>query len=205
MPAVIIRSAISSTTIIKKGNNIQSKEYSIFNTSNTSNTTNTSNSSCGLFPKPSFSFSNIENDVLLNPYEAPLRDNRAFPESRGGLPINIPTQSIDTNYRQVGILTRIGSDKETVLPLMGRPLMTNRDRWNFYALSENNNMVKLQVSVINSSSSNRCRSRNNTTNCMSSNGCNDLMNGDTVQVDGYNTLFKVTTYENDTPRYIPYI
>ena len=49
-----------------------------------------------------------------------------------------PTQSIDTNYRQVGILTRIGSDKETVLPLMGRPLMTNRNRWNFYALSENN-------------------------------------------------------------------
>ena len=38
--------------------NIQLKETPIENKS----------SSTGLFPRPSFSFSNVENDVLMNPY-----------------------------------------------------------------------------------------------------------------------------------------
>jgi len=160
----------------------------------------------GLFPRPSFSFSNLENDVLLNPYEAPLRNNNIFSNSSRGthpenrVPINIQTQSYDTNYRQVGILTRdVSSGKETILPLMGRPLITNRNKWNFYAMSESNNMIKLQVSSVNNNGTGNHR------NCMSSNGCDDFINGDLVKVDGYNDLFKVTTYENDTPRYIPYI
>jgi hypothetical protein len=155
----------------------------------------------GLYPRPGYSFSNIENDVLLNPYEAPLRDNRVFPNSQSNMPnrmpINVPTQSVDTNYRQVGLLTRIG-EKETIIPLMGRPLMTNRDKWNFYTMSENNSMLKLPISVSNSGS-------NSYKKCMAENGCDDLYSGDTVKVDGYNDLFKVTTYENNVPQYIPYI
>ena len=162
----------------------------------------------GLYPRPGYSFSNIENDVLLNPYQAPLRDNRIFPTLgnyiRNRIPINEPTQSYDTNYRQIGILTRTTGDKETILPLMGRPLMTNRDKWNFYTMSENNNMLKLPVSILKSISN--CPSKPNTyTKCMGQNGCDDLYTGDTVQVAGYNDAFKVTTYENDTPRYIPYL
>jgi hypothetical protein len=162
----------------------------------------------GLFPRPSFSFSNVENDVLLNPYQAPLRDNRLFPNFSGFMqnrvPINVPTQSYDTNYRQIGILTRNSGDKETILPLIGRPLMTNRDKWNFYTMSENNNMVKLPVSILKNVSN--CPNKSNTyTKCMGQNGCGDLYTGDTVQVAGYNDAFKVTTYENDTPRYIPYL
>ena len=188
--------------------------YQIFNKNNAKNPTSSSNLDSnkqrvfqGLFPRPSFSFSNIENDVLMNPYEAPLRDNRIFPNSniefQNKIPINVPTQSYDSNYRQIGLLTRYGGDKETILPLMGRPLIANRDKWNFYAMSDKNNMIKLQVSIpINSS----VRKNSNTKylNCMGTNGCNDLMNGDLVKVDGYNDLFKVTTYENDSPRYIPY-
>ena len=95
--------------------------------------------SSGLYPRPSYSFSNVSNDVLLNPYEPPLKDNRIFnTRDPRGIPINIPTQSVDTNYRQVGILTRIQSG-EMILPLMGRPLMTNRDKWNFYTMSDKNN------------------------------------------------------------------
>ena len=40
---------------------------------------------------------------------------------------------------------------------------------------------------------------------MGQNGCSDLFTGDTVEVAGYNDAFKVTTYENDMPKYIPYI
>ena len=188
-------------------NKNSTKIVNIKNLTSSSNLDN-NNRKQGLFPRPSFSFSNVENDVLLNPYEAPLRDNRIFPNSgiefQNRVPINVPTQSYDTSYRQVGILTRHGGEKETILPLMGRPLMANRDKWNFYAMSDKNNMIKLQVSIANNGSAKSSGSKNYK-NCMNSNGCNDLFDGDLVKVDGYNDLFKVTTYENDTPRYIPYI
>ena len=166
-----------------------------------SNTGSNMGNNTGLYPRPGYSFSNIENDVLLNPYEAPLRDNRIFQNngSNNGfnrMPINVPTQSVDTNYRQIGLLTRVG-EKETILPLMGKPLMTNRDKWNFYTMSENNNMLKLPISTNGGSNSYK--------KCMAEQGCSDLYSGDTVKVDGYNDLFKVTTYENNVPQYIPYI
>jgi hypothetical protein len=148
----------------------------------------------GLYPRPAFAFSNVENDVLLNPYQAPLRDNRLFPGRNifsSRLPINVPTQSFDTSFRQIGILTRLG-DKETILPLLGRPLITNRDKWNFYTMSESNNLLKLPIS-------------HNGRKCMTDTGCNDLYTGDVVRVDGYNDDFKVTTYENDMPKYIPFL
>ena len=160
----------------------------------TLNILNDKSPSQGLYPRPGYTFSNMENDVLLNPYQAPLRDNRIFPGvnfSANRLPINIPTQSFDSSYRQIGILTRIGN-KETILPLLGAPLITNRDKWNFYTLSETNNLLKLPIS-------------HNGRKCMADIGCNDLYTGDTVFVDGYNDSFKVTTYENNLQKYIPYI
>ena len=140
-------------------------------------------SKSGLYPRPGYSFSNVENDVLLNPYQAPLRDNRIFPNMNifsNKMPINVPTQSFDTTYRQIGLLTRIGGDKETILPLLGRPLITNRDKWNFYTMSENNSLLKLPISHKNRK-------------CMAEYGCDDLYTGDTVFVEGYNDSFKVTT------------
>ena len=146
----------------------------------------------GLYPRASYSFSNVSNDVLLNPYEAPLKDDRVFnTRDPRGIPINIPTQSVDTNYRQVGILTRENGG-EMILPLMGRPLMTNRDKWNFYTMSDKNNMVKLPISS-------KGRS------CTNEYGCNSLNNGDTVYVEGYQDVFRVTMYENNTMQYIPVI
>ncbi len=149
----------------------------------------------GLYPRASYSFSNIENDVLLNPYAGPERDNRLFPNSNiisSRIPINIPTQSFDTSYRQIGILTRIGNSKEMILPLIGRPLITNRDKWNFYTMGEKNTNLKLPIKFKNRE-------------CMNSLGCDDLYTGDIVKVAGYNDDFKVTTYENNLPKYIPYI
>jgi hypothetical protein len=129
-------------------------------------------------------------DVLMNPYEPPLRDDRYFRMPPfGGVPINIPTQSIDTPYRQVGILTRMNGT-ETILPLMGKPLFANRDKWNFYTMSDKNNMIKLPVT-------NKGRS------CTNEYGCDNLYNGDSVYVEGYNDAFKVTVYDNQIIRYLP--
>ena len=65
--------------------------------------------STGLFPRPSYSFSNVQQDVLLNPYAPPLRDERVIQSTdiRGGIPINIDTRAVDTNYRQMGLLKRM--------------------------------------------------------------------------------------------------
>jgi len=135
----------------------------------------------------------IRENVLMNPYDAPLRDDRYIQSVGGFLPINVPTQSVDTNYRQVGILTRLkGKQKDTILPLMGRPLFTNRDKWNFYTMNDSNNAVKLPLTF-------KGRS------CTSEYGCDNLYSGDVVFVEGYNEAFKVTAYDNQVMRYIPFI
>lgn len=155
---------------------------------------NNGSSGGGLFSLPSFSFSNVRDDVLLNPYEAPLRDNRVFQGSGmgpPGIPINVPTQGYDANYRQIGILTRI-SGGEMILPLMGRPLITNRDKWNFYTMTSNNNMIKLPVSHKGKS-------------CTNEYGCDNVYDGDTVYVEGYNDAFTATIYDNNVMRYIPFL
>lgn len=149
--------------------------------------------SLGLFPIPSFSFSNITNDILLNPYSAPLRDDRYFNHTDGGgirgIPINIQTNAVDTTYRQVGILTRNNSS-EMILPLMGKPLFTSRDKWNFYTISDKN--IKLPVTFKNKS-------------CTNEYGCDNVYNGDNVYVDGLNDTFKVTMYDNTVMKYIPFL
>ena len=129
-------------------------------------------------------------NVLTNPFTPPLRDSGWFPPRNTfsyGVPINMKTRGFDDYYRQVGILTRNNSS-EMILPLMGRPLHFNQNKWQFYTMSENN--VKLPVS-------------RNGRSCTNEYGCDDLFNGDTVYIEGYNDSFKVTIYDNYQPRYIP--
>jgi hypothetical protein len=134
------------------------------------------------------------NDVFYDLYQAPLRDDRcltATSDMRGAIPINVSTQSCaDAPYRQLGILTRHGGKDETILPLMGRPLFSKRDKWNFYTMNDKNNMIKLPVKVKGKSGT-------------SEYGCDNVYNGDIVFVEGYNDAFKVTTYDNDVVRYLP--
>lgn len=148
----------------------------------------------GLQPRFNVSYSNDPRDVLLNPYMPPLKNDGWFPPDGGdprGVPINIRTRGYDMTYRQVGLLTRVNGP-ETILPLMGRPLHTNRNKWQFYTMSDQNNSVKLPVS-------------RNGRSCTNEYGCDELFNGDTIYVEGYKDAFKVTVYENQMPRYIPYL
>ena len=163
--------------------------YFKFNTLVPSNTNQTSMS---FYPLMTNSCK-VTNDVLLNPYDAPLRDERVFNKSCANvsIPINIPTQSVNSNYIQLGILTRVNRD-DTILPLMGRPLIVNRDKWNYYTMNDKNNMIKLPISFKNKS-------------CTSNTGCDSVYNGDTVYVEGYADLFRVTLYDNATMEYIPYL
>ncbi len=156
---------------------------------------------------PSWAYNNLPTnnsflspkDVLLNPYDAPYKDERYFiPELKqiqNTVPINVSTNigAVDTNYRQMGIITPLnGTSKDNILPLMGRPLFTNRDKWQYYTISNQHNNVKLPISFKGRSALNDY-------------GVDQIFNGDTIYVEGYNEPFRVTVYENDTIKYLPFI
>ena len=142
------------------------------------------------------------NDVLLNPYSAPYSDERYLvpelnyqPSMVRAVPINMSTNigSVNTEYRQMGIITPLnGSSKDNILSLMGRPLFTNRDKWQYYTISNQHNNVKLPISFKGRSA-------------LTDNGVDKIFDGDTVYVEGYNDAFRVTVYENDTIKYLPFV
>ena len=155
----------------------------------------------GYIPQiPSYPYNNLPEDVLLNPYAPPLKDERYFiPELSirppGTIPINISTNigAVDTTYRQLGILTPLnGVNKDNILPLMGRPLFTNRQKYQYYTISNQHNNVKLPVFVKGRSGTNEY-------------GVDQLFSGDTVYIEGYNEAFKVRTYDTDTIKYLPFL
>jgi hypothetical protein len=154
---------------------------------------------------PNYPYNNLgigggPSDVLLNPYAAPFRDERYFmPEINarptGTIPINVSTNigAVDTNYRQMGIATPLnGQTENNILPLMGRPLFTNRNKWQYYTISNQHNNVKLPISFKGKSA-------------LSDYGVDQLFSGDTIYVEGYNEPFTVTVYENDTIKYLPFV
>jgi hypothetical protein len=150
---------------------------------------------------PSWPYTNfVAQDPLLNPYAPPLRDERYFIPGFNGIPpgavpINVSTNvgAVDTTYRQLGILTPLnGSSKDNIVPLMGRPLFTNRDKWQYYSTSNQNNNVKLPVSRSGRS-------------CTNEYGCDKLYTGDTVYIEGANETYKVTVYDNNVIKYLPFV
>jgi len=147
--------------------------------------------------------------VLTDPHAPPLRDERYFnhdahPAMVGpghgfghghGVPINVSTNigAVDAHYRQVGILTPLnGSTKDSILSLMGRPLFTNRNKWQYYTISNQHNNVKLPISVKGRSASGE-------------HGVDIIYNGDTLYIEGINDAYKTTIYDNDTIKYLPFI
>jgi hypothetical protein len=142
-------------------------------------------------------------DIIDNPYVPPLRDERYIIQSPiigpygypNSVPINISTNigAVDTQYRQLGILTPLnGSSKDNILPLMGRPLFTNRNMWNYFTTGNQHNNIKLPISRKGKS-------------CTNEYGCDKLYNGDTVYIEGINEPYRITEYDNDTIRYLPFV
>lgn len=112
--------------------------------------------------------------------EAPVRD---------GVQVNIETRGFAADYNQVGLLTRVGSD--LILPLLGRRFMP--DRWQYYTISNTGNVnTKLPMSF-------KGRS------CSGEYGCDEMVSGDGVFVEGYNDTLRVTIYEPSKFNYIPHL
>lgn len=160
-------------------------------------------------PRPNTFFTDRPDDTLANPYAPPLKDvfaphgirsAIANAGANGGIPINMATNTgatVNSTYQQIGLLTKAdsgsgSSSDPVIMPLMGKPLFTSRDKWLFYTISDKNNSMKLPIIV---------KGRN----ALSEIGVDNVYTGDTVYVQGYNNDFKVTLYENSTPQYIPFI
>jgi hypothetical protein len=116
-----------------------------------------------------------------------------------GIPVNIRTSTANTQYRQIGILTRNANNGRNgtdplILPLFGRNLLNGRDKWQYYTMANSGGVsfnAKLPISV-------------NGRSCTGEYGCDSISNGDTVYVEGYDDTFRATIYENATLNYIPY-
>ena len=137
----------------------------------------------------------VSMSAMDDPYSPPLKTDgipiRSLYNVRGGVPINIETRGLNLGYTQLGILTR-RDDSNMILPLMGRRIMSGRDKWQYYTISNTGSLnTKLPIKV-------------NGKNCTSEYGCDSINSGDTVFVEGYKDVFSVTVYENNLFSYIPY-
>ena len=147
-------------------------------------------------------FNSGSQDTLNDAYSPPLKNDGVFFRGDSGdirgqpmisnqpTPINIQTRGFNPSYTQVGILTRT-SGGDMILPLMGRRIMNGRSKMQYYTISNTGSLnTKLPVSV-------------NGRSCTGEYGCDEISNGDTIYVEGYNNTFRATVYENGMFSYLP--
>jgi len=138
-----------------------------------------------------------DNGLSLNTPPLRIADG-APPLTNRGIPINIETRGTSAAYSQIGILTNSNNDKPgstnpLILPLMGRQSMVGRDKWQYYTVS-NTGFINTKLPI-------RVQGKS----CTSEYGCDSLMNGDIVYVEGYDNTFRATIYDSAQFSYIPYL
>lgn len=130
----------------------------------------------------------FRNDIPTSSILVTSNDIRGQPNQ--AVPINIQTRGFSASYSQIGILTR-SNGGEMILPLMGKRIMNGRNKLQYYTISNTGNInTKLPISI-------------NGRSCSGEYGCDEINNGDTVYVEGYNDTFRSTIYENGLFSYIP--
>ena len=142
-------------------------------------------------------------DPLTNPYVPPIKcDSGSLMNvplntnmSSHSVPINIPTQHYNTQYTQIGILTKRYGTNNEILPLMGRRTVTSRDKWQYYTVSGGGAGGNLQTKL---------PIRIKGKQCSGEYGCNEIYSGDEVYVEGFQDTFQATIYESGLFSYIPY-
>ena len=134
----------------------------------------------------------LKNNINTDKNHPPLKRNPYFNSlPKMGVPINIKTRGEVDSYQQIGILTKNDTNnKNLILSLMGRRLYNNK--WQYYSKTDQYNSNMLPVMV---------NGKKGTIEY----GVDELFQDDIVYVDGYNDRFKVTIYENNGPRYIPFL
>lgn len=130
---------------------------------------------------------------LINPLLPPERSFQYRLNSLG-MPINIKTRGPSSGYQQVGVLIEEGIDSSNkkILPLYGEQTYSGSNQWKYYTNTDGFQAVKLPVS-------------NKNKNCQDTYGCDEIYDGDLVNIDPYNNQYRASIYKLDSPKYIPYI
>tara|TARA_B110000305_G_scaffold166504_1_gene184132 strand:- start:45 stop:947 length:903 start_codon:yes stop_codon:yes gene_type:complete len=141
---------------------------------------------------------NKASERIINPLLPPERSYT----NTYGTPINIPSRGPSQSYQQVGILYKEtianteqqpGNNNETsILPLFGRPTFNGSRKWNYYTSSDKFHNFKIPITK-------------DGRKCNDDFGCDEIMNGDMIDIPSYNGKFKVDIYSYDRPSYIPYV
>lgn len=139
---------------------------------------------------------NIER--IVNPILPPERSY----QNTYGVPINIASRGPNVSYQQVGILYKEhieNPDKQpgnntdsNILPLFGRPTFNGSRRWNYYTSSDKYQNYKMPIT-------------RNGQKCDSDLGCEELRDGDILDIPSYNGKFKVEIYGYEKMNYIPFV
>lgn len=121
-----------------------------------------------------------------------------LPAGMGAVPINVMTRGYPDTFQQIGVLTAPGGTSmsatptRTILPLFGRKLVTNRDRWNYYTRTDGMNPVQVPIQF-------------KRRNCDDDNGCEEITDGDSVGVPIMGQSYVANVYRYSTPRYLPVV
>lgn len=117
-------------------------------------------------------------DLPINPISDPKYPLRGQP--------NVP-------YQQMGVLIaepETPGGEPTVLPLLGKPAATSRDRWQYYTSTDKTHMLRLPVAFENK-------------NCTEDIGCREVQDGDNINIPAYKKDFQVQIYKYEKPQYDP--
>jgi hypothetical protein len=94
-------------------------------------------------------------------------------------------------YQQVGVLYNSNPESDSkVLPLFGRPTYAGSQKWNYYTNTDGYNPIKLSLQLGNR-------------DCLDQVGCNEINDGETINIPELNGSFKVRIYQTIAPSYIP--
>jgi len=125
-------------------------------------------------------------------YDRLSAPERSSPYTVPSVPINTPTRGESSGYQQVGVLIEENGagNNQVKLPVYGQQLYPRSKEWNYYTNSDGYQSIKLSLKY-------------NGRDSMDTYGCSELYNNNIVEVDGYDSKFKVTIYNLDAPKYIP--
>ena len=98
----------------------------------------------------------LNNSRVHNPLYPPLKTNTFFTHNhpshshQHGIPINIKTRGESTGYQQLGALVENSDNSnKKLLSLFGQETWPGSNKWNYYALSDGYQAVKVPISIDN--------------------------------------------------------
>jgi hypothetical protein len=107
-------------------------------------------------------------------------------EMYGKLP-QVPTRGIPESYQSMGI---VKLEDGAVLPLYGRRTASRSDRFQYYTRTDSYNPVQLPI-------------QHKRRDCQDDVGCEELSDGDSIQVAATDQRGTVTIYRFSGPTYVP--